>query len=123
MECVIVEAALKTSFRKEMGFRNSPAAIFDDLRAPNNVQQNVASSDDFIVDELLDFSNEDDEQDLVLQEDGGKQQTQQQKEFLDDKISEFGGKVDFECIPTSEHCSRPTPVGLLHRIVNMTPQT
>ncbi|XP_065852601.1 GATA transcription factor 5-like [Euphorbia lathyris] len=51
MECV--EAALKTNIRKEMAFKFSPQVFFDDL-----CLQNVPSSDDFIVDELLDFSNE-----------------------------------------------------------------
>lgn len=51
MECV--EAALKTSFRKEMGVRPSPQAVFDDLLDVN--VQNV----DFSVDDLLNFSDDD----------------------------------------------------------------
>lgn len=51
MECV--EAALKTSFRKEMGVKPSPQAAFDDLSDVN--VQNV----DFSVDDLLNFSDDD----------------------------------------------------------------
>ncbi|XWS45506.1 hypothetical protein CRYUN_Cryun15aG0142000 [Craigia yunnanensis] len=50
MECV--EAALKTSFRKEMALKSSPQAFFEDNG------QNGVSCDDFSVDDLFDFSNE-----------------------------------------------------------------
>ncbi|PON71544.1 GATA transcription factor [Parasponia andersonii] len=55
MECV--EGALKTSFRKEMAMKPAPQAVFDDLLGLNG--QNGVSSDDFFVDDLLNFSNED----------------------------------------------------------------
>ncbi|XP_050236183.1 uncharacterized protein LOC126686180 isoform X1 [Mercurialis annua] len=86
-----VEMDLETSFRKESAFKNSRAALFDDLCAPNNVKQNVLSSNDFRVDELLDFSNEEDEGDLVLQ-------------GLISDFGDFGGKDDFESISGSELC-------------------
>ncbi|KAJ8764524.1 hypothetical protein K2173_006264 [Erythroxylum novogranatense] len=56
MECV--EAALKTSVRKEkeMAMKSSPQGFFEDLWAVN--VQNSTNSDDVFVDQLLDFSNE-----------------------------------------------------------------
>ncbi|KAE8694018.1 Leucine-rich repeat receptor-like protein kinase family protein [Hibiscus syriacus] len=55
MECV--EAALKTSFRKEMAMKSSPQAFLEDILVVNNGQNGV-SCDDFSVDDLFDFSNE-----------------------------------------------------------------
>lgn len=55
MECV--EAALKTSFRKEMGFKTSVEAILDDFWPGNS--QNGVSGEDFLVEEFLDLSNDD----------------------------------------------------------------
>ncbi|KAL5557601.1 hypothetical protein UlMin_039837 [Ulmus minor] len=52
-----MEAALKTSIRKEMAFKPSPQVVFDDLLGGNG--QNVVTCDDFFVDDLLDFSNGD----------------------------------------------------------------
>lgn len=57
MECV--EAALKTSIRKEMAVKASPQAVFDDLLWGGVNGQNGVACDDFSVDDLLDFSNED----------------------------------------------------------------
>ncbi|KAH1082063.1 hypothetical protein J1N35_021824 [Gossypium stocksii] len=54
MECV--EAALKTSFRKEMALKPSPQALLEDIWVVNG--QNGVSCDDFSVDDLFDFSNE-----------------------------------------------------------------
>ncbi|KAK8693071.1 hypothetical protein V6N13_070668 [Hibiscus sabdariffa] len=48
MECV--EAALKTSFRKEMTMKPGPQVILEDV--------NGVSGDDFSVDDLFDFTNE-----------------------------------------------------------------
>lgn len=54
MECV--EAALKTSFRREMAAR---PFVSDEIVWPAaNNSQNALSSDDFLVDDLLDFSND-----------------------------------------------------------------
>ncbi|XP_039054207.1 GATA transcription factor 5-like isoform X2 [Hibiscus syriacus] len=66
MECV--EVALKSSFRKEMAMISSPQAFLDDIWVVNG--QTVVSSDDFSVDDLFDFSNEE----------GFLQQQQQQEE-------------------------------------------
>ncbi|XP_027361741.1 GATA transcription factor 5-like isoform X2 [Abrus precatorius] len=65
MECV--EAALKTSFRKEMGVKLSPQSFIEELSV-----QNEASCNEFFVDDLLDFSN--------VEEEPEQQQQQQQKE-------------------------------------------
>ncbi|KAK9948487.1 hypothetical protein M0R45_004060 [Rubus argutus] len=56
MECV--EAALKTSIRKEMAVKASPQAVFEDLWGLNG-QSGVQNCEDFSVDDLLDFSNDD----------------------------------------------------------------
>ncbi|KAK7376064.1 hypothetical protein VNO78_34916 [Psophocarpus tetragonolobus] len=50
MECL--EAALKSSFRKDMALKLSPQEELSALTV-----QNVASCDDFFVDDLLDFSS------------------------------------------------------------------
>ncbi|XVF15855.1 hypothetical protein REPUB_Repub09cG0192200 [Reevesia pubescens] len=55
MECV--EAALKTSFRKEMALKSSPQTFLEDIWVVNG--QNGVSCDDFSVDDLFDFTNED----------------------------------------------------------------
>lgn len=52
-----MEAALKTSFRKELASKSSPQAFLDDIWVVNG--QNGVSSDDFSVDDLFDFTNED----------------------------------------------------------------
>ncbi|KAK7360131.1 hypothetical protein VNO77_02109 [Canavalia gladiata] len=64
MECL--EAALKSSFKKDMAVKLSPQTFLEELSF--NVQ-NVASCDDFVVDDLLDFSN-----DQVLLEEEPEQQ-------------------------------------------------
>ncbi|CAN1122127.1 GATA transcription factor 5, partial [Linum perenne] len=57
-EMACVEAALKSSVRKELAVKSTPQApsFLDDLWTV----QNGTCSDDFSVDELLDFSNEED---------------------------------------------------------------
>jgi hypothetical protein len=52
-----VEAALKPSFRKDLAMKSFPQAILNEAWAVNG--QNGAACDDFIVDKLLDLSNED----------------------------------------------------------------
>lgn len=54
MECV--EAALKSSLRKDMALKLTPQALLEDLSAFN--VQNITSCEDFSVDDLLDFSHE-----------------------------------------------------------------
>ncbi|KAJ4714270.1 GATA transcription factor [Melia azedarach] len=56
MECI--EAALKSSLRKELALKLNAQAVLDDISAVNF--QNGAPSDDFSVDDLLDFSNKED---------------------------------------------------------------
>lgn len=101
-----VEGALKTSVRKEMAFKFSPQPFFDDLWALN--AQNCASSDDSIVDELLDFSNEAG----FVEEEGGEGKASavsaspKETAFEDDKISEQSSilsvQEDFGSVPASE---------------------
>ncbi|KAI4327688.1 hypothetical protein L6164_020118 [Bauhinia variegata] len=55
MACVEA-AALKTSFRKDMAMKLSPQAYMEEFSVFN--VQNGAPSDDFSVDDLLDFSHE-----------------------------------------------------------------
>lgn len=69
MECV--EAALKTSLRKEMALKLSPQAV-DEICAVN--LPNGVACDDFFVDDLLDFSNDD-----VVAEQQQLQEPQQEK--------------------------------------------
>ena len=106
MECV--EAALKTSFRKDLGMKLTPQSFFDELSAFN--VQNVTPCDDFSVDDLLDFSHE---EEAVLEE-------QQQEEKEENKVvsgspkpenqsceishAGFNSSVkdEFECLPTNE---------------------
>jgi hypothetical protein len=81
MKCV--EAALKSSFRKEIAPKLSPQTFLDELSAFNVVQNNVATScDDFFVDQLLDFSHE---EELLLQEE--EQQPQQQNHGSSSSVS------------------------------------
>lgn len=107
-----VEAALKTSFRKEMLLKTSPQVVLDDLWVVNG--QNVVACDDFFVDDLLDLSNEDgfvDDQEPEEDEDKGcasvfnlKQHQDQDLENSNSKLSttNFSPKEDFGSVPTSE---------------------
>lgn len=99
MECV--EAALKTSIRKEMAVKASPQAVFEDLWGLNGVQ----NCEDFSVDDLLDFSNDDG---FVQQEDDEAPQAQPQaveEDEEDDKGSVFAHKVGQEEKEISTPCS------------------
>ncbi|GMI97991.1 GATA transcription factor 5 [Hibiscus trionum] len=84
MECV--EAALKTSFRKEMGVKSSPQAFLEDVLVVNNGQNGV-SGDDFSVDDLFDFTN-------------GEGFLEQQEEEEEEEEEEEGKEV-----PVSSSCS------------------
>lgn len=108
MECV--EAALKTSIRKEMAVKASPQAVFDDLWALNG-QSGVQNCEDFSVDDLLDFSNDDG---FVEQEDDEAPQPQPQPLALalavdedeeDDKGLVLAHKVSQEEKEISTPCS------------------
>jgi hypothetical protein len=111
MECV--EGALKTSFRKEVGVKFSPQ-VFDDFWAVN--VPNGMSSDDFSVEKLLDFSNENDFIEEEEEEGGDKEKpcvfsvsvSPKQEALEEDKNSDsspgFAVKDDFFSVPTSELC-------------------
>ncbi|CAN8277692.1 unnamed protein product [Cochlearia groenlandica] len=56
-----VEAALKSSIRKEMALKITPPPVYDEelLSVATTTVQNGFSGDDFFVDDLLDLSNDD----------------------------------------------------------------
>lgn len=106
MECV--EAALKTSIRKEMAVKASPQAVFEDLWGLNG-QSGVQNCEDFSVDDLLDFSNDDG---FVEQEDDEAPQAQAlalaqavEEDEEDDKGSVLAHKVSQEEKEISTPCS------------------
>ncbi|KAL9378611.1 hypothetical protein Peur_029946 [Populus x canadensis] len=111
MECV--EGALKTSFRKEVAMKFSPQ-VLDDFWAVN--VPNGMSSDDFSVEKLLDFSNENDFIEEEEEEGGDKEKpcvfsvsvSPKQEALEEDKNSDsspgFAVKDDFFSVPTSELC-------------------
>ena len=105
-----VEGALKTSFRKEMAVKMSPQ-VLDDFWAVNVT--NGMSSDDFSVDELLDFSNEngfiEDEEKPCVVSVSHKQETLKEDKN-NDGSPYFAVKEDFVSVPTSELC---VPVSVL----------
>ncbi|GAU26269.1 hypothetical protein TSUD_224600 [Trifolium subterraneum] len=105
MECV--ETALKTSLRKDI----TPQTFVDELTSLN--AQNGTTSDDFFVDDLLDFSHVEEQQ----QQDEEQQQQQQQQQdsvFVSVKqtheisnlnntnSNSFSVKNDYASLPTSE---------------------
>ncbi|XWS29236.1 hypothetical protein CRYUN_Cryun24cG0010900 [Craigia yunnanensis] len=103
MECV--EAALKTSFRKEMALKSSPQAFLEDTCVVNG--QNGVSSDDFSVDDLFDFTNEegfleqqheDEEKVPVSSSSSPKRQKLSQEEHYSDDSTNF----DYSSLSTSE---------------------
>ncbi|KAE8665897.1 GATA transcription factor 5 [Hibiscus syriacus] len=106
MECV--EAALKSSFRKEMGMKSIPQAFLDDVLAVNNGQNGV-SCDDFSVDDLFDFTNEEGLLEQVPEEGGEgvsvsscccsskKQKLSQEQHFSDETIN-----FDYTSLSTDE---------------------
>ncbi|KAM5546701.1 GATA transcription factor 5-like [Rosa sericea] len=81
MECV--EAALKTSIRTEMAVKE---AVFDDLWGLNAQNGGVQNCEDFSVDDLLDFSNDD----------GFVEQQAEEEEEEDDKGSVLPKKESME---------------------------
>lgn len=100
MECV--EAALKTSIRKEMAVKASPQAVFEDLWGLNG-QSGVQNCEDFSVDDLLDFSNDDG---FVEQEDDeAPQALAVEEDEEDDKGSVLAHKVSQEEKEISTPCS------------------
>lgn len=101
MECV--EAALKTSLRKEMALKSSPQAVFEDMWAVNG--QNGVACDDLFVDELLDFSNEDGfvkAEEEEEEEDKGFVSVSPQQDHENSNTNTFTVKDEFASVPTSE---------------------
>lgn len=78
MECV--EAALKPSFRKDLAVKSFPQAVLEEAWVVNG--QNGAACDDFFVDELLDFSNEDG---FVKEEPVEEEEEEEEEEKEEDK--------------------------------------
>ncbi|KAL2348578.1 hypothetical protein Fmac_002578 [Flemingia macrophylla] len=70
-----MEAALKSNFRKEMAIKLSPQTFMEEFSVPNGT-----TSDDFFVDDLLNFSH-------VEEEPTQQQQQQQQKEKVPASVS------------------------------------
>ncbi|KAJ4851095.1 hypothetical protein Tsubulata_016174 [Turnera subulata] len=105
MECV--EAALKTSIRKEMSMKASPQVLCEDLWV-----QNGSSCDDFFVDELLDFSNEEGlgagEETVAEEEEVGDEKpclVSVSSPKFGDKNSNLGAKDDLvSSVPSNELC-------------------
>ena len=111
-EMEYVEGALKTSFGKEMAVKFSPQ-VFDDFWAVN--VPNGMSSDDFSVDKLLDFSNENDfieeeeeegdkEKPCVFSASASPKQETLDEDKSSDSSPSFAVKDDFFSVPTSELC-------------------
>ncbi|KAH0971149.1 hypothetical protein GBA52_023305 [Prunus armeniaca] len=105
MECV--EAALKTSIRKEMAVKASPQAVFDDLLWGGVNGQNGVACDDFSVDDLLDFSNEDGFVETEAEEDDkdkvkGFASVSPPKQPQDPENSDLSDKNELGPEPTSE---------------------
>ncbi|GMY12167.1 GATA transcription factor 5-like [Fagus crenata] len=101
MECV--EAALKTSLRKEMALKSTPQAVFEDMWAVNG--QNGVACDDLFVDELLDFSNEDGfvkAEEEEEEEDKGFVSVSPQQDHENSNTNTFTVKDEFGSVPTSE---------------------
>ncbi|XVF17980.1 hypothetical protein REPUB_Repub10bG0172100 [Reevesia pubescens] len=108
MECV--EAALKTSFRKEMALKSSPQPFLDDIWVVNG--QNGVSSDDFWVDDLFDFTNEEgffEQQQREVKEDEEEEDVlvsssspKRQKLSQDDHFSNETTSFDYCSLSTNE---------------------
>jgi hypothetical protein len=104
MECV--ETALKTSLRKDM----IPQTFVDELTGLN--AQNGTTSDDFFVDDLLDFSHVEEQQQQLQDEE--QQQQKQDSVFVSQKqtheisnlnnsnSNSFSLKNDYASLPTSD---------------------
>ncbi|XP_010547450.1 PREDICTED: GATA transcription factor 5-like isoform X2 [Tarenaya hassleriana] len=101
-----VEGALKSSVRREIAMRLTPPAFIDDLLAVNS--QNGVSPEDFSVDDLLDFSNDD----IFAEEDSEPRDRQERfsvssEDPQDDentlfRRTDFSAAGYFEPIPSGE---------------------
>ncbi|GLT44612.1 hypothetical protein SLA2020_184980 [Shorea laevis] len=105
-EMVRFEAALKSSWRTEMPPKASPQAISDDFWAVYG--QNGISSDDFLVEDFLDLSNE---EGLFEQEPEEEEEDKvptsslsfsPKKQDPEDHSSNEGTSLEFGSLPTSE---------------------
>jgi hypothetical protein len=99
MECV--ETALKTSLRKDM----IPQTFVDELTGLN--AQNGTTSDDFFVDDLLDFSHVEEQQQLQDEEQQQQKQdsvfvSQKQTHEISNLNNSFSLKSDYASLPTSD---------------------
>lgn len=101
MECV--EAALKTSFKKEMALKSSPQAFFEDIWVVNNGQNGV-SCDDFSVDDLFDFTHEEgfleqqhEDEEVPVSSSHKRQKLSQEHHFSNGTIS-----FDYSSLSTNE---------------------
>ncbi|KAJ8771130.1 hypothetical protein K2173_023455 [Erythroxylum novogranatense] len=103
MECV--EAALKTSIRTELTMKSSPQAFLEDIWAVN--VHNGASCDDFFVDELLDFPNEEgfteeEEEEKTFPVSVSPKQESPRNEKNGDHSTNFSAKEESLPVPASE---------------------
>lgn len=107
MECM--EAALKTSLRKDMTMKLSPQTLMEDFNV-----QNVTPCDDFLfVDDLLDFSHveqqdEEEEPEQQQQKGGSACVSPHQSHEICNPDNVFCVKDGFSSLPTSE-LSVPVP--------------
>lgn len=102
MECV-VETALKTSLRKDI----TPQTFVDEISALN--AQNGTTSDDFFVDDLLDFSHVEEQQQQQEQEEQHQQQQEhslclslKQNHETSNPNTTFSLKEDYSSLPTND---------------------
>lgn len=101
MECV--EAALKTSFRKEMALKSSPQAFLEDIWLANG--QNGVSSDDFSVDDLFDFTNE---EGFLEQQQQPQHEEEEEEEDEGAPISSSSSSPKRQKLSQEEHLSNDT---------------
>ncbi|KAF8405315.1 hypothetical protein HHK36_010219 [Tetracentron sinense] len=101
MECVEVKA-LKASFSQEMAGKSTPQAIFDDGLSEN--VPNGVSGDDFFVDGLLDFSNEDEDVEEEEEKDCVSVSSQEQVENDISNSTSLSTIDEFGSVPDSELC-------------------
>jgi len=95
MECV--ETALKTSLRKDI----TPQTFVDEISVLN--AQNGTTSDDFFVDDLLDFSHvEEQQQEQDEQQEHSPCLSLKQNHETSNPNTTFSLKEDYPSLPTNE---------------------
>lgn len=98
-----VEAALKSSIRKEMALKTT-TPVYDEFLAFNTAQ-NGFSADDFSVDDLLDLSNDDVFADEEAEQEMVRVSSEEPHDVDGDaprRSNDFSGCDDFGSLPTSE---------------------